>query len=53
MAARVRPLYRVPGDSGERVDTTYKLWHDLISDIKALCPDSFEAAGRLRAMRMT
>ncbi|MFG2563345.1 toxin Doc [Streptomyces sp. NPDC048496] len=37
--------------SGERVDTTYELWRDLINDIRALPMDSYDIADRLRSWR--
>ena len=35
--------------SGERVDTTYEPWRDLINDIRALRVDSYDIAERLRS----
>ncbi|WP_455357174.1 toxin Doc [Streptomyces sp. SYSU K217416] len=37
--------------SGERVDTTYEPWRDLINDIRSLRLDSYEIAERLRSLR--
>ncbi|MFF7730815.1 toxin Doc [Streptomyces sp. NPDC008001] len=35
--------------SGERVDTSYEPWHDLIRDIASLRLDSYQIADRLRS----
>ncbi|KPC91290.1 hypothetical protein ADL27_31400 [Streptomyces sp. NRRL F-6602] len=37
--------------SGERVDTTYELWRDLINEIRAFRHDSYTIAERLRSWR--
>lgn len=37
--------------SGEGIDPTYELWHDLITEIRALGLDSYEIAERLRSWR--
>lgn len=38
--------------SGERVETKYDLWRDLINDIRSVRLDSYGIADRLRALRM-
>jgi hypothetical protein len=37
---------------GERVNTKFEAWRDLIADITALRLDSFTIAERLRSLRM-
>ncbi|MGR8008614.1 toxin Doc [Streptomyces hypolithicus] len=37
--------------SGERVDTTYEPWRDLINEIRALRLDSYGIAERIRSLR--
>jgi hypothetical protein len=39
--------------SGQRVDTKFELWRELIYDIRALRVDSYEVADRLRSWRST
>ncbi|MFC8366854.1 hypothetical protein ACFUIT_02455 [Streptomyces sp. NPDC057239] len=35
--------------SGQRVDIKFELWRELINDIRALRPDSYEIAACLRS----
>ncbi|WP_210590297.1 toxin Doc [Streptomyces sp. GESEQ-35] len=38
--------------SGQRVDTKFELWRDLINDIRALGLDSYDVAARIRSWHL-
>ncbi|MGP3690861.1 toxin Doc [Streptomyces sp. IBSNAI002] len=41
------------GGLGKRLDTSYELWRDLITDIRNLHVDSYDIAERLRSLHRT